>query len=43
VTVDAMALSVAVVNSTTVTAIAPAHAARPVDVVVTNPSGSAGR
>ena len=42
VTVDVMALSVTVVNSTTITAIAPAHAAGPVDVVVTNPGGSGG-
>ena len=42
VTVAAMALSVTVVNSTTITAIAPAHAAGPADVVVTNPSGSGG-
>ncbi len=42
VTIDAMALSVTVVNSTTITAIAPAHAAGPADVVVTNPSGSGG-
>jgi hypothetical protein len=42
VTVDAMALGVTVVNSTTITAIAPAHAAGPADVVVTNPSGSGG-
>ena len=42
VTVDAMALSVTVVNSTTITAIAPAHAAGPADVVVTNPSGLGG-
>ena len=42
VTVDAMALSVTVVNSTTITAIAPAHAAGRADVVVTNPSGSGG-
>ena len=41
VTVDAMAVSVIVVNSTTITAIAPAHAAGPVDVIVTNPGGSA--
>ena len=41
-TVDVMALSVTVVNSTTITAIAPAHAAGPVDVVVTNPGGSGG-
>jgi hypothetical protein len=37
-----MALSVTVVNSTTITAIAPAHAAGPVDVVVTNSNGSGG-
>ena len=42
VTVDAMALNVTVVNSTTITAIAPAHAAGPADVVVTNPSGLGG-
>ena len=42
VTVDVMALSVTVVNSTTITAIAPARAAGPVDVVVTNPGGSGG-
>jgi len=42
VTVDALALSVTVVNSTTITAIAPAHLAGPADVVVTNPSGSGG-
>jgi uncharacterized protein (TIGR03437 family) len=42
VTVDAMALRVIVVNSTTITAIAPAHAAGQVDVVVTNPNGSGG-
>jgi hypothetical protein len=42
VTVDVMALSVKVVNSTTITAIAPAHAAGPADVVVINPGGSAG-
>ena len=42
VAVDAMALSVTAFNSTTITAIAPAHAAGPVDVVVTNPSGLAG-
>ena len=41
-TVDARALSVDVVNSMTITAIAPAHAAGPADVVVTNPSGSGG-
>jgi len=42
VTVDAMALRVIVVNSTTITAIAPAHAAGPADVVVINPGGSGG-
>ena len=42
VTVDAMALSVTVVNSTTITAIAPVHAAGPADVVVTNPGGLGG-
>ena len=35
-------MSVTVVNSTTITAIAPAHAAGPADVVVTNPGGSGG-
>jgi hypothetical protein len=40
VTVDAMAVSVTVVNSTMITAIALAHAAGPADVVVTNPGGS---
>ena len=40
--VDALALRVTVVNSTTITAIAPAHAAGPADVVVTNPSSSGG-
>ena len=42
VTVDVVAVSVAVVNSTTITAIVPAHAAGHADVVVTNPSGSGG-
>ena len=42
VTVDAMALNVTVVNSTTITAIAPAHPAGRADVVVTNLSGSGG-
>jgi hypothetical protein len=42
VTVDVMAVSVIVVNSTTITAIAPAHAAGPADVVVTNPGGPGG-
>jgi hypothetical protein len=37
-----MALRVIVVNSTTITAIAPAHAAGPADIVVINPSGSGG-
>ena len=42
-TVNATALNVIVVNSTTITAIVPAaHAAGPADVVVTNPSGSSG-
>jgi IPT/TIG domain len=42
VTVNAVALNVIVVNSTTITAIVPAHAAGPADVVVTNPSGLSG-
>lgn len=42
VTVGVVALSVTVVNSTTISAIVPAHAAGPADVVVTNPSGSGG-
>jgi IPT/TIG domain len=42
VTVDIMAVSVIVVNSTTITAIAPPHAAGSADVVVTNPGGSGG-
>jgi uncharacterized protein (TIGR03437 family) len=42
VTVDVVAVSVTVVNSTTITAIVPAHAAGNADVVVTNPGGSAG-
>jgi uncharacterized protein (TIGR03437 family) len=42
VTVDAAAMSVTVVNSTTITAIVPAHAAGHADVVVTNPGGSSG-
>jgi len=37
-----MAMNVTVVNSTTITAIVPAHAAGPADVVVTNPSGLSG-
>ena len=44
VTVDVAAVNVTVVNSTTITAIAPAspRAHGPVDVVVTNPGGSGG-
>ena len=42
VTVDVVAASVTVVNSTTITAIVPAHAAGHADVVVTNPGGSGG-
>ena len=42
VTVDVVAVSVAVLNSTTITAIVPAHAAGHADVVVTNPGGSGG-
>jgi len=43
VTVNAMALNVTVVNSTTINAIVPAaHAAGPADVVVTNPGGLSG-
>ena len=42
VTVDVMAVSVTVVNSTTITAIVPARAAGHADVVVTNPGGSGG-
>lgn len=42
VTIDAVAASVTVVNSTMITAIAPAHAAGPADVVVTNPGGLGG-
>ena len=41
-TVDVVAVSVTVVNSTTITAIVPAHPAGQADVVVTNPSGSGG-
>jgi len=40
VSVDVVAVSVTVVNSTTITAIVPAHAAGHADVVVTNPGGS---
>jgi len=42
VTVDAVAKSVTVVNSTTITAMVLAHAAGPADVVVTNPGGLRG-
>lgn len=42
VTLDVIASRVTVVNSTTITAVAPARAAGPADVVVTNPDGSAG-
>jgi hypothetical protein len=42
VTVDVVAVSVTVVNSATITAIVPAHAAGHADVVVTNPGGSGG-
>ena len=42
VTVDVVAVRVTVVNSTTITAIVPAHAAGRADVVVTNPGGSGG-
>ena len=41
-TVDVVATSVAVVNSTMITAIVPAHAAGHADVVVTNPGGRGG-
>jgi IPT/TIG domain len=40
VTIDVIALRVIVVNNTTITAIAPARAAEPADVVVTNSLGS---
>ena len=43
VTISAVAASVTVVTSTMITAIVPAHAAGPADVVVTNPGGSMGR
>jgi len=42
VTIDVVAGSVTVVNSTTITAIVPARTAGPADVVVTNPGGSGG-
>ena len=42
VTVDVMAVSVTVVNSTTITVIVRAHAPGRADVVVTNPGGSGG-
>ena len=38
--VDIVAVSATVVNSTTISAIVPAHAAGHADVVVTNPGGS---
>ena len=40
--VDVVALRVTVVNSTTITAIVPAHSAGRADVVVTNRGGSGG-
>jgi hypothetical protein len=40
--VDVMAVSVVVVNSTTITATVPAHAVGNADVIVTNPGGSGG-
>jgi len=43
VTLDAPATEVVVVNSTTITALAPAHEAGRVDVVVTNPGGQSAR
>ena len=42
VTIDAIAASVNIVTSTMITAIVPARAAGPADVVVTNPGGSGG-
>ena len=42
VTVDATALSVTVVDSTTITAIVPANASGPADVLVINPGGLRG-
>ena len=42
VTVDVIAGSIRVVNSTTITAVVPARAAGQADVVVTNPSGLGG-
>jgi len=42
VTVDVVAVSVTVVNSTTINAIVPARTAGHADVVVTNPGGSGG-
>ena len=42
VTVEVVAVSVTVVNSTTITAIVPAHPAGRADVVVTNPGGLGG-
>ena len=43
VTLDAAATAVTVIDDTTITALAPAHEAGTVDVVVTNPSGESGR
>ena len=43
VTLDAAATAVTVIDDTTITAVAPAHAAGTVDVVVTNPSGQTSR
>jgi hypothetical protein len=42
VTIGVVAQRVVVVDSTTINAIAPAHAAGPADVVVTNPGGAGG-
>lgn len=42
VTVNVRAVSVRVVSGRTITAMVPAHAAGPADVVVTNPGGSGG-
>lgn len=43
VTIDVLALNIIVVNSTTITAIAPPHAVGSADVVVNNPVGSSAR
>jgi hypothetical protein len=40
--VDVIVVTVTVVNSTTISAVVPAHTAGQADVVVTNPSGSGG-